>query len=470
MRQHRLAREHAPAQRPPRGRRDTVRAFAATRSNPPHQTGTFPPRCAANQRLSVCGLAPAAIPHAGDRMHHRNLPTAGTSTRHRDLQPFHRLHLPESQGHARNTGTAAVEDHCCAASRAHGRRHHDAAPAPLVSLVGHRRVPSPGAERSRAASAAREPPRRAGGDRGRAGRAGGGLHGARRLARRPFGPERARARIRALPTRSAPPGSAAETHGALLLTAGLASCASCSPRPRPLDLVRAESVLAEADVTGNGMEWTRGQMGRHVRLNDVVRRTLPASPPSRLRFVMDVPAGSRLELSCAIAPESQDQPGVEFVVTARRDGREQVRWSQLLDPLNKPEQAVVDASLDLRARGGATWSWCWRRAGNEAGRARAPMGLARVSADAAAPAPLVVVYLGDTAARGSPHTLRLRAHKPPRAASGSRRTPSCSSRRSRHASWTSPRWPPSSPPSSPRRHRAVQLRDTLDPAWSRWPR
>ena len=80
-------------------------------------------------------------------------------------------------------------------------------------------------------------------------------------------------------------------------------------------------------MAGHDLAAVLAQVGRPYRLNDVLRRTLPAGPPSRLRFTVDLPPHARLDLACAITEKAQDRPGVEFVVKAVRKGREETVWT-----------------------------------------------------------------------------------------------------------------------------------------------
>jgi hypothetical protein len=79
---------------------------------------------------------------------------------------------------------------------------------------------------------------------------------------------------------------------ALLLASVGLSFSSCrsDPAAMSLDLLRvSETQLVEADVAGRDMAWVRGQAGKVIRIDDEVRRTLPAGAPSRIRFSVDVP-------------------------------------------------------------------------------------------------------------------------------------------------------------------------------------
>ena len=100
----------------------------------------------------------------------------------------------------------------------------------------------------------------------------------------------------------------------------LLTIAACTPRARGSDLLQ-ESVLVEATLeSGRDLAWARGQMGKQVRINDVVLRTVPAPTPSRLRFHVDVPEKARLTLACGIPPDHHGGSAVEIVVSVLREG------------------------------------------------------------------------------------------------------------------------------------------------------
>jgi arylsulfatase A-like enzyme len=249
---------------------------------------------------------------------------------------------------------------------------------------------------------------------------------------------------------------------AAAFAAVLAALPSCTPPPRPQDLVRARDALVDAGAAGNEITWVRGQIGRPQRINDVVRKTLPAAPPSRLVFKLDVPRHARLELACGVPPEHHDKPGIEFVVKARRDGREETVWTMLLDPLNRPEhQKWVEASVDLSRHAGRDVELTLETRGFDAGARRTAFWGAPVLTAGAREAPLVVVYLVDTlradhttpygyARDTTPELLRF-------AADGVVFEQAIS-----HASWTKPAVASVFTSLLPGRHRAVQLRDQLD--------
>ncbi len=251
----------------------------------------------------------------------------------------------------------------------------------------------------------------------------------------------------------------------IVLAASLAlALGACAPRPRAQDLLALDAPLTEAAVAGRDAAWIKSQMGKHVRLNDVVEDTLNASPPSRYRYVVDVGKGSRLSFSAGIAPERQDQPGVEFVVKIRHDGREDTLWTELLDPLSRPaHRKWVHAAVDLTPYAGRRREIVFetRGFGNEDDPRRAFWGDPALSV-AGGKAPLAILYLVDT----------LRADHTQPYGYGRDTTPHLLEfakdavvfdEAISHASWTKPAVASIFTSLLPGRHRAVQLRDSLDP-------
>jgi arylsulfatase A-like enzyme len=250
----------------------------------------------------------------------------------------------------------------------------------------------------------------------------------------------------------------------LAVCAALAVLTACVSPPAPLDLLQARARLVEATAAGHDKAAVLGQLGRPYRLNDVLRRTLPAGPPSRLRFTVDVPPRARLSLACAIAENEQDRPGVEFVVKAARKGREEIVWTTLLDPISHPEhRGWVPAEIDLAAFAGRGVDLVLETRGYEpgGGMRRAFWGTPALTVDA--PAPLVVIYLVDT----------LRADHTGPYGYGRDTTPELVAfardavvfeKAIAHASWTKPSVASILTSLLPGQHRAVQLRDALDTA------
>jgi arylsulfatase A-like enzyme len=251
-----------------------------------------------------------------------------------------------------------------------------------------------------------------------------------------------------------------------ILPAALAAAlalASCHRSP-PVDLVRAGEQLVEASAGGAGRAEVLEAAARGLRVNDVLRRGFPAGPPGRLRFALDIPKGARLELACAIDPRFHDRPGVEFVVKVKRGGREEVAWTQLVDPISRPEhRGWVPASVDLGRHAGRRRELVLETHGYEqTGEAdRAWWGTPALAVDREAP--LVVVYLVDT----------LRADHTGVYGYARRTTPELDAFARDavvfdaavvHASWTKPSVASILTSRLPGEHRAVQLRDPLDPS------
>ena len=248
----------------------------------------------------------------------------------------------------------------------------------------------------------------------------------------------------------------------IVLAGAIAVAAGCT-RPAAVDLLRAEGRLREADAGGEKGPAVRERIGRPLRINDVVRRTLPAGPPSRYLFSLDVPRDGRLNLACAIAPEFHDRPGVEFTVKIRKGGREDTLWTQLLDPLARPEhRRWVPAEIDLGRHAGRGVELVLETHGyEETGEpARAVWGAPGIT-NPGADAPLVIVYLVDT----------LRADHTGPYGYPRRTTPQLDAfardgvvfeQAVAHASWTKPSVASILTSLLPGQHRAVQLRDPLD--------
>src|SRR6266481_5505347 len=93
----------------------------------------------------------------------------------------------------------------------------------------------------------------------------------------------------------------------IVMTAALLPAVACTPAPKPVDLLQPDGRLLEAGVAGEDKTAVLEHLGRPVRMRDVVRRALPAGPPSRYLFSVDLPKGARLTFACGIAPEYQDR-------------------------------------------------------------------------------------------------------------------------------------------------------------------
>jgi arylsulfatase A-like enzyme len=254
-------------------------------------------------------------------------------------------------------------------------------------------------------------------------------------------------------------------YGAAAAVLALTACGprSCS-RSASLDLLQGKALL-EASAAGAGLDAVVQAGARGLRIGDVLERGYAAGPPGRLRFAVDLPASARLHVSCAIDPRYHERPGVEFFVKVQRDGREDLAWSQLLDPMTHAgHRGFVEADVDLSRWAGRGRELLLETRGyEEAGDpARAFWGAPTITAGQAATAPLAIVYLVDT----------LRADHTGPYGYARRTTPELDEfagdavvfeHAIAHASWTKPSVASILTSRLPSRHRAVQLRDALDP-------
>jgi arylsulfatase A-like enzyme len=247
------------------------------------------------------------------------------------------------------------------------------------------------------------------------------------------------------------------------LAAALALSA-CGRRPEPVDLLDAADRLVEAGAAGEGREAVLAAARRGLWLNDVVRRGFPAGPPGRLRFALDVPKGARLQLACAIDPRFHDRPGVEFVVKVKRGAREEIVWTQLLDPIARPEhRAWVPVDVDLAKQAGRGRELVLETHGYEqtGEPERAWWGSPVLTVDRKAP--LVVVYLVDTL-RADHTGVYGYARKTTPELDAFARDAVVFDAAVVHASWTKPSVASILTSRLPGQHGAVQLRDPLDPS------
>lgn len=242
--------------------------------------------------------------------------------------------------------------------------------------------------------------------------------------------------------------------------------AGCSPRSQPVDLLSdaARETWTHADVVGRDRAWVAGQTGKQVRINDVVRRTLPASPPSVIRYAVDIPRDARLSFACGIAPDKQDRPATEFVVKLLRDGREETLWTQLLDPVARPgHRKWVTADIDLSAHAGRGRELILETRGYESDEddVRRAFWAEPVISVPDDDAPLVIVYLVDTLRADHTTPYGYARDTTPELAAFARDAV-VFEQAIAQASWTKPSVASLMTSQLPGRHRAVQLRDTLD--------
>ena len=245
--------------------------------------------------------------------------------------------------------------------------------------------------------------------------------------------------------------------------ASTAAVGGCAAPAKPLDLLRAESALVEANLGFRDKPWVVTQMGRQVRINDLVLETLPASPPSRLRFRLDIPDGAHLSFACGVSPESHDKPGVEFVAKLVKNGRENVVFSSLLDPLQRPaHRNWVPGDVDLAKYAGKGVDLILETRGfektDDPKRAFWGSPALTVSGDQA---PLAIIYLVDTLRADHTQPYGYRRDTTPKLLEFSKDAVVFEQAIS-HASWTKPAVASILTSLLPGKHRAVQLRDPLD--------
>lgn len=181
------------------------------------------------------------------------------------------------------------------------------------------------------------------------------------------------------------------------LVAALHGAACGGPREGIELLGRPESFV-DGRVGTRERDWVEKQLGRQIRISDVVLRTLPAGPPSLLRFRLDVPAGARLSFSYGVAPDSWERPGVEFVVKVLHGGREDTVFTKLVDTLNQPAQRRwLRGEADLGRHAGRDVELVFETRGFEdSPDPRRALWGAPALTSARDDAPIVVVYLVDT--------------------------------------------------------------------------
>jgi arylsulfatase A-like enzyme len=232
----------------------------------------------------------------------------------------------------------------------------------------------------------------------------------------------------------------------------------------PLDLLRATTRLRESTVAGRGFKWIINQVGKQVRINDVVRRTLPASPPSRLRYNLDLPPGARFAFSCGIPPDRHERPAVEFIVKIARGGREEVVWSALLDPASRPQHRKwMPADVDLSRYAGRDVDVILETRGYEerGDDARAAFWAAPAVTVPSDSSPVVIIYLVDTLRPDHTGPYGYARDTTPELTAFARDAVVFENAIA-HASWTKPSVASLMTSLLPGRHRAVQLRDPLD--------
>jgi hypothetical protein len=176
--------------------------------------------------------------------------------------------------------------------------------------------------------------------------------------------------------------------------------AACTERPQGIDLIHSKRAwVAESSAGGLDPHEVRVAVGRPQRIRDVVRASLPAAPPSRFRFVTDVPADGRLVLAAGIPGRHQGESAVEFVVNVRHRGRETTVLSHLVDPANREaDRRWVPLEADLSEHAGTDVEIVLETRGFDGTgpKDRAFWGTPTITTAEHGETPLVVVYLVDT--------------------------------------------------------------------------
>ena len=175
--------------------------------------------------------------------------------------------------------------------------------------------------------------------------------------------------------------------------------AGCTRRPEGVDLIHSKRArLVEASAAGLHPHEAQADVGKPRRIHNVVRASIPAAPPSRFRFVADVPEDGRLVLAAGIPGRYHEASAVEFVVNVRDRGRETTVLSHLVDPANRPDdRRWIPLEADLSAHAGNGVEIVLETRGFEESHEpdRAFWGTPTITTARDAGAPLVVVYLVD---------------------------------------------------------------------------
>jgi len=193
-----------------------------------------------------------------------------------------------------------------------------------------------------------------------------------------------------------------ERRGAATLAWALGAVfgADCSAPKGAVDVLTSPRArLAEASVNGRNAQWVGAEVGRPRRIRDVVHASLPATPPSRLTFVADVPRAARLVLAAGIPGRYHLKPAVEFVVNVRQRGSETTVLSRLVDPANRAaDRRWIPLEADLSGYAGRGVEIVLETRGFETTQDldRAFWGTPTITTGEGGSAPLVIVYLVDT--------------------------------------------------------------------------
>ena len=250
-----------------------------------------------------------------------------------------------------------------------------------------------------------------------------------------------------------------------LLVAAAATLAlgGCRSAP-PTDLLDAKAALVEARAASLERDAVLERGASGLRLNDVLVRGFPAGPPGRLRFAVDVPKGARFQALVAIDPRYHERPGVEFVVKLRRDKREEVAFSLLVDPIARAEhRGFVPVDVDLGRFAGKGRELVLETRGYEETGEPGQAFWGAPALTAAQPAPLAILYLVDTLRADHTGVYGYKRNTTPELDAFAKDAIVFEAAVA-HASWTKPSVASILTSHLPGQHRAVQLRDPLDPS------
>jgi arylsulfatase A-like enzyme len=244
---------------------------------------------------------------------------------------------------------------------------------------------------------------------------------------------------------------------ALLLSA-------CERAPEPIDLMDARGALVEASAAAVAREAVLETGKQGLRINDVLHRGFPAGPPGLLRWALDIPKGARLQAAVAIDPRFHDRPGVEFVVKVRRGRREDAAWTLVLDPIAHAEhRAWVPLDVDLSRFAGKGRELVLETRGYEKAGDPGHAFWGTPAITVSGKAPLAIVYLVDTLRADHTGVYGYERQTTPELDAFARDAVVFETAVV-HASWTKPSVASILTSHLPGQHRAVQLRDPLDPS------
>ena len=247
----------------------------------------------------------------------------------------------------------------------------------------------------------------------------------------------------------------------LLAAAATLVLGGCGTAP-PTDLLEARAALVEARAASLEREAVLEKGAAGMRLNDVLVRGFPAGPPGRLRFTVDVPKDGRFQALVAIDPRYHQRPGVEFVVKVRRDKREEVAFSLLVDPIAHDEhRGFVPVDVDLGRYAGKGRELVLETRGYEETGEPGQAFWGTPALTAAQRAPLAILYLVDTLRADHTGVYGYKRNTTPELDAFAKDAIVFEAAVA-HASWTKPSVASILTSHLPGQHRAVQLRDPLD--------